>query len=169
MITRGSRALRCGRRRSSRRSSGPCIPFTKRAQQELSRFVRTSARQQFVGPLLSLRGFPGRLRVGRAGKFRLARSPPLSRRGAWEEERKAFPCCSAAALACAALMRRASGIPRGAFAPNPIAHDQRVALKSKSWQKITRGKPADIPRSLLRVRRIFPWHGARWLSLSRGD
>lgn len=74
MIPRGSRALRRGRRRSSQRSSGPLSPLTKRAQQKLSRFVRTAARQQFVGPLLSLRGIPGRLHVGRAGRFRLARS-----------------------------------------------------------------------------------------------
>ncbi len=46
-------------RRSSRRSSGPFAPFTNRAQQELSRFVRPAARQKLVGRLLSLRDFRG--------------------------------------------------------------------------------------------------------------
>ncbi len=51
--------IRFGPRRSSQRSSGPFAPVTKRAQQELSRFVRPAARQDLVGRLLSLREFRG--------------------------------------------------------------------------------------------------------------
>ena len=98
---------------------GRSHPFTKRAQQKLSRIVRTAARRKYLGPLLSLRGFPGRLRVGQLLEMPPRwRSPPLSRRGAWRGERKVFPCCSAAA-ACAALTR---GLLAGGSAP--LGHEQ---------------------------------------------
>ena len=99
---------------AGKESSAPGLPLHESRQQGVpSRFVRTSAPHWRVGPLLSLRRFPGRLRVGRVGKVPPRwRSPPLSRRGAWRGERKAFPCCSAASPASAAL--RLARLP-GAF------------------------------------------------------
>jgi hypothetical protein len=93
------------------RSSGPFPPFTKRAQQKLSRFVRTSAQRMFLGPRLSLVGTPGRLRVGQAGWNLLAGARPRSIDAVPGKERERCSL-SARRCACAALTWCASVIPR---------------------------------------------------------
>ncbi len=115
MIPRGSRALRCGRRRSSQRSSGPFPPFTKRAQQKLSRFVRTSARQKCVGPLLSLRGFRGGFALAELdGAASLALAPAQSARRL-ERREKGIPLLLGGGRLCCADAGSASGTFRAAW------------------------------------------------------
>ncbi len=79
-FARGWPAAPLRRRRSSpgRKLRAGLAPPRIASARVPSRFVRTSALHERVGPLLSLQRFPGRLRVGRMGKCCLAALAPRS-------------------------------------------------------------------------------------------
>ena len=100
---RGSLPLRCGPRRSSRRSSGPFSRFTQRASTSCHAACDLRPADACWTCSASV-GTPGRLRVGQVGWNLLAGArPPLGRRGAWKEE-KGVPLSP-----CTISMRR--GLP----------------------------------------------------------
>jgi hypothetical protein len=91
IFPRGSLPLRCGQRRSSRRSSGPCPPFTKRAQRSCHASCGPPPGESESGRRSASGDFRGGFAMAElGGAASLDRSPPLNRRGAWKEERKVF-------------------------------------------------------------------------------
>ena len=116
MIPRGSRTLRCGQRRSSRRSSGPHPRFTQRARGTVT--PRADLRPAkvswtFAQPPWELRGGFLQAKFGGATSLALAlRSLP---RGLGERRAKGIPLLLGALCACAAPRRVANGIFRATW------------------------------------------------------
>ena len=122
------------------RSSGPFPPFTKRARGTVTLCANLRPAKvswTFAQPPRELRGGFASAKWGVPPRWR---SPPLNRRGAWEGERKVFPCCSAR-CACAAPRRVASGISR-AFWPSAWRMLRRRILEGfglwRGWHRANR-------------------------------
>ena len=118
-----SPALRCERRRSSRTIFRAEPSFHAARQQKLLT-PRADRRPAVVSRSVAQppREFRGGFALAeQEGAASLSLAPPLSRRGAWRGERKVFPCCSAAAPACAALTRGVAGSFAAASRERPRA------------------------------------------------